>query len=60
MNMKKTLYVTARAVKIPGEECDLSFVPPMTKRRFSPLQKVVFALLNLQTVEISHMRYLLN
>ncbi|MBR2983494.1 MAG: beta-ketoacyl synthase chain length factor [Kiritimatiellae bacterium] len=46
MNMKKTLYVTARAVKIPGEECDLSFVPPMTKRRFSPLQKVVFALLN--------------
>ena len=44
--MKKILHVVSTAVKSVADECDLSFVPPMTKRRFSPLQKVVFALLN--------------
>ena len=44
--MKKTVYVTSCAVKYVGDECDLSFAPPMMKRRFSPLQKVAFSLLN--------------
>ena len=44
--MKKILHVVSTAVHDAAEECDLSFVPPMVKRRFSPLQKVVFALLN--------------
>lgn len=44
--MKKTLYIVSAAVKNADDECDLSFVPPMTRRRFSPLQKVVFMLLN--------------
>ena len=44
--MKKTVYVTSYAIKDVGGECDLSFAPPMMKRRFSPLQKVAFSLLN--------------
>lgn len=40
------VFVPAVAVADPGGECDLAFVPPMTRRRFSPLQKVVFSLLN--------------
>ena len=43
--MKKKLFVTSLAVKTAQDECDLGSVPPMVKRRFSPLQKVVFSLL---------------
>lgn len=44
--MKTKVYVNAQSVESSGDGRDLSFVPPMTRRRFSPLQKVVFSLLN--------------
>lgn len=44
--MKKTLFVDASVVKFSSDELDISFVPPMTRRRFSLLQKVAFFLLN--------------
>lgn len=44
--MKKTLFVSASFVKFSSDELDISFVPPMTRRRFSLLQKVSFFLLN--------------
>lgn len=44
--MKKLISIKSLAVKSNADECDLSFVPPLTRRRFSPLQKVVFSLLN--------------
>lgn len=44
--MKIKTAISASAVKLQSDECDLSFVPALTRRRFSPLQKVVFSLLN--------------
>lgn len=43
--MKKTVSIKKSAFVRSMEECDLSFVPPMTRRRLSPLQKIVFFLL---------------
>lgn len=44
--MTGKFHITSHALLNPGGECDLSFVPPMTRRRFSPLQKAAFWLLD--------------
>lgn len=44
--MKREVFIESYALKSVNDECDLGFVPPMTRRRFSPLQKVVFMLLH--------------
>lgn len=42
--MKRTVYLSQSALLGPGETPDVSFVPPLVRRRFSPLQKLYFAL----------------
>ena len=42
--MNRNLTISAQAVLLPGETADVSFVPPLVRRRLSPLQKVYFAL----------------
>lgn len=42
--MKRSVYLSAHAILMPGETPDVSFVPPLVRRRFSPLQKIHFAL----------------
>lgn len=42
--MNKTLSIAAWSVLEPGTPPDVSFVPPLVRRRFSPLQKLFFAL----------------
>lgn len=42
--MKRTVTFEEYAILWPGETPDVSFVPPMVRRRFSPLQKIYFAL----------------
>jgi len=44
--MRRILHLTAAAVLRPGETPDVSFVPPLVRRRLSPLQKIYFALAN--------------
>jgi len=45
--MKKPIILAKRILK-PGEEPDVSFVPPLQRRRLSPLQKIFFHLANLE------------
>lgn len=42
--MKRELTISACALLRPGEPADVSFVPPLARRRLSPLQKIFFAL----------------
>jgi len=42
--MNRTLSIAAWSVLPPGTPADVSFVPPLVRRRLSPLQKVFFAL----------------
>lgn len=42
--MNRTLSIAAWTVLEPGSPPDVSFVPPLVRRRLSPLQKVFFAL----------------
>lgn len=42
--MNRTLTIAAWSVLEPGAEPDVSFVPPLVRRRFSPLQMRFFAL----------------
>ena len=42
--MKNLVRFAAWAVLPPGEPPDVSFVPPLVRRRLSPLQKIFFAL----------------
>lgn len=44
--MKHFLTLASYAVLNPGEIPDVSFVPPLVRRRFSPLQKIFFSLAN--------------
>jgi len=44
--MKRILHLSAASVLKPGEAPDVSFVPPLVRRRLSPLQKMYFALAN--------------
>ena len=42
--MNRTLSIAAWTVLESGSEPDVSFVPPLVRRRFSPLQKLFFSL----------------
>ena len=42
--MKRKIKIIARKLLRRGEEPDVSFVPPLARRRLSPLQKVFFHL----------------
>lgn len=42
--MKKEATIAQRAVLEPGSVPDVSFVPPLLRRRLSPLQRLFFAL----------------
>lgn len=42
--MNRTLSIRAAAVLNPGDPPDTGFVPPLARRRLSPLQKIFFAL----------------
>lgn len=44
MRMKRKLSIEAFAVAEPGTAPDVSFVPPLLRRRLSPLQRLFFAL----------------
>lgn len=44
--MNRELTILAFAVLPPGDSPDVGFVPPLVRRRLSPLQKVFFALAN--------------
>jgi hypothetical protein len=55
-SMNRIVFVEACAIKLADAPCDLGFVPPMTRRRFSPLQKVAFALLNAVDREKSELK----
>ena len=44
MRMKRELSIEAFAVAEPGTAPDVSFVPPLLRRRLSPLQRIFFAL----------------
>lgn len=44
--MKRHFTLASHCVLKPGEIPDVSFVPPLVRRRFSPLQKIFFALAN--------------
>jgi len=44
--MNRTVSLAAWSVLAAGEPADVSFVPPLVRRRLSPLQKVFFALAN--------------
>lgn len=40
----KVLYLASQAVHATGDTPDVSFVPPLVRRRLSPLQKIYFSL----------------
>ncbi len=42
--MNRRVDIRAWAVLAPGETADVAFVPPLVRRRLSPLQKIFFAL----------------
>ena len=42
--MNRTVTLAAWSVLAPGAEPDVSFVPPLVRRRLSPLQRLFFAL----------------
>lgn len=42
--MTRTVFLESHALLAPGEIPDVSFVPPLVRRRLSPLQKIYFAL----------------
>lgn len=42
--MNRILTIASHALLRPGESADVSFVPPLARRRLSPLQKIFFAL----------------
>lgn len=42
--MKKPVCILEYAIEPPGCEHDVAFVPPMTRRRLSPLQRIYFSL----------------
>lgn len=42
--MNRAIHIIRSAIIGPGEEPDVSFVPPLVRRRLSPLQKRFFAL----------------
>jgi hypothetical protein len=44
--MKRKVNLSASAVLNAGEAPDVAFVPPLVRRRLSPLQKIHFALAN--------------
>ena len=44
--MKRIFTLVSHCILKPGESLDISFVPPLVRRRFSPLQKIFFALAN--------------
>ena len=44
--MNRRLRIASTAVIKPGAPLDVSFVPPLVRRRLSPLQKLFFALAN--------------
>ena len=44
--IRRKTRVLAKRILRPGEPPDVSFVPPMQKRRLSPLQKIFFHLAN--------------
>ena len=43
--MNRTLSIVSWSVLQPGETPDVSFVPPILRRRLSPLQRIAFSLL---------------
>lgn len=44
--MKRRVFISSSAVVEPGAAPDVSFVPPLVRRRLSPLQKIFYALAN--------------
>lgn len=46
--MKTRVKILAKRVLKPGETPDVSFVPPLQRRRLSPLQKIFFHLANFE------------
>ena len=46
--MKRRIRVIARKLLRRGEEPDVSFVPPLVRRRLSPLQKAFFHLAHME------------
>ena len=46
--MKRKIRIIARKVLRRGAEPDVSFVPPLARRRLSPLQKAFFALARME------------
>ena len=42
--MNRLVHIGGKAVMVPGSAPDVSFVPPLVRRRLSPLQKMFFAL----------------
>ena len=42
--MNRRVKISAWSVLRPGEQPDIAFVPPLVRRRLSPLQKIYFAL----------------
>ena len=44
--MKRRVFMTSSAVVETGAAPDVSFVPPLVRRRLSPLQKIFYALAN--------------
>ena len=42
--MNKRIYIENFTIVEPGSSPDVSFVPPLARRRLSPLQKIFFAL----------------
>ena len=42
--MKRVLRISSWATLPPGATADVSFVPPLVRRRLSPLQKIFFSL----------------
>jgi len=45
--MRKTRVLAVKSLE-PGEDADVSFVPPALRRRLSPLQKIFFHLANIE------------
>jgi len=50
--MNRTLSIAKWTVLKVGEPADVAFVPPLVRRRLSPLQKVFFALANATEGEV--------
>ena len=44
--MKRRVFISSSAVVETGAAPDVSFVPPLVRRRLSPLQKIFYALAN--------------